>query len=193
MALNAKQERFCEEYLVDLNATQAAIRAGYSVKTAKSQGSRLLTNADVSARVDALKAERSKRTEITADRVLRELARVAFVDPTDVLEMAKAKVRPDVTDHDRAVIAGVKVKYIPVKQYDEDGEMTVVDAIEREVKLADKLRALDMLAKHLNMYEKGQQQGDGEDGEAAETGVVVMPPVMQPTQPPEIAEEGGEA
>ena len=91
------------------------------------------------------------------------------------------------------MIAGVKVKYIPVKQYDEDGEMTVVDAIEREVKLADKLRALDMLAKHLNMYEKGQQQGDGEDGEAAETGVVVMPPVMQPTQPPEIAEEGGEA
>lgn len=181
MALNAKQERFCEEYLVDLNATQAAIRAGYSEKTAKSQGSRLLTKADVSARVGELKAERAKRTEITADRVLRELARVAFVDPTDVLDMTTATVKPDVSADDRAVIAAVKVKYIPVKQYDEDGELTVVDAVEREVKLADKLRALDMLAKHLNMYDKERQQDDGEE---AETGVVVMPEVMQPTEHP---------
>lgn len=181
MALNAKQERFCEEYLVDLNATQAAIRAGYSEKTAKSQGSRLLTKADVSARVGELKAERAKRTEITADRVLRELARVAFVDPTDVLNMETATVKPDVSADDRAVIAAVKVKYIPVKQYDEDGELTVVDAVEREVKLADKLRALDMLAKHLNMYDKERQQDDGEE---AETGVVVMPEVMQPTEHP---------
>ena len=181
MALNAKQERFCEEYLVDLNATQAAIRAGYSDKTAKSQGSRLLTKADVSARVGELKAERAKRTEITADRVLRELARVAFVDPTDVLNMETATVKPDVSADDRAVIAAVKVKYIPVKQYDEDGELTVVDAVEREVKLADKLRALDMLAKHLNMYDKERQQDGGEE---AETGVVVMPEVMQPTEHP---------
>lgn len=181
MALNAKQERFCEEYLVDLNATQAAIRAGYSEKTAKSQGSRLLTKADVSARVGELKAERAKRTEITADRVLRELARVAFVDPTDVLNMETATVKPDVSADDRAVIAAVKVKYIPVKQYDEDGELTVVDAVEREVKLADKLRALDMLAKHLNMYDKERQQDGGEE---TETGVVVMPEVMQPTEHP---------
>ena len=181
MALNAKQERFCEEYLVDLNATQAAIRAGYSKKTAKSQGSRLLTKADVSARVGELKAERVKRTEITADRVLRELARVAFVDPTDVLNMETATVKPDVSADDRAVIAAVKVKYIPVKQYDEDGELTVVDAVEREVKLADKLRALDMLAKHLNMYDKERQQDGGEE---TETGVVVMPEVMQPTEHP---------
>ena len=181
MALNAKQERFCQEFLVDLNATQAAIRAGYSEKTAKSQGSRLLTKADVSARVGELKAERAKRTEITADRVLRELARVAFVDPTDVLNMETATVKPDVSADDRAVIAAVKVKYIPVKQYDEDGELTVVDAVEREVKLADKLRALDMLAKHLNMYDKERQQDGGEE---TETGVVVMPEAMQPTEHP---------
>ena len=140
-----------------------------------------MTKADVSARVGELKAERAKRTEITADRVLRELARVAFVDPTDVLCMETATVKPDVSADDRAVIAAVKVKYIPVKQYDEDGELTVVDAVEREVKLADKLRALDMLAKHLNMYDKERQQDGGEE---TETGVVVMPEVMQPTEHP---------
>lgn len=73
MALTPKQDRFCEEYLVDLNATQAAIRAGYSQKTAGSQGERLLRNVEISAKVAALKAQRSDRVEVTQDYVLAKL------------------------------------------------------------------------------------------------------------------------
>jgi phage terminase small subunit len=68
--LSPKQQRFCDEYLIDLNATKAAERAGYSAKTAQEQGSRLLSNVMVQARIDALKLERSKSTGITSERVL---------------------------------------------------------------------------------------------------------------------------
>ena len=71
--LTPKQERFAQEYVVDLNATQAAIRAGYSEGTAKQQGSRLLTNADILARVRELKGERSEETKVTAAYVLDTL------------------------------------------------------------------------------------------------------------------------
>lgn len=186
--MNARQERFIEEYLIDLNATQAAIRAGYSPKTAQEQGARLLSKAMIRARVDEAKAERSRRTGITADRLLRELARVAFVNPSDVIDTSTATVRTEASEDDLAVIAGVKVKYVPVKRPDPDtGEITVVDAIEREVKLCDKLKALDLLAKHLGMYDKERLQ-DGGDG--LEAGVVVMPPVMEPTAPPDLDAEG---
>lgn len=76
MALNPKQAAFVREYLVDLNATQAAVRVGYSEKTAKQQGSRLLTNADIRAAVDAAQQGRSERTKITADYVLENLQEV---------------------------------------------------------------------------------------------------------------------
>lgn len=68
--LTPKQQRFCEEYLIDLNATQAAIRAGYSEKTAQEQASRLLSNVMVQAAIDAGKKQRSANTGITAERVL---------------------------------------------------------------------------------------------------------------------------
>ena len=71
--LTAKQERFVAEYLIDLNATQAAIRAGYSEKTARSQGQRMLTNVDVANAIAAGQAERSERTEITQDYVLTSI------------------------------------------------------------------------------------------------------------------------
>ena len=71
--LTQKQERFCQEYLLDLNATQAAIRAGYSKKTARSQGQRLLTNVDIAARIQELQAKWQERTEITQDWVLETL------------------------------------------------------------------------------------------------------------------------
>lgn len=75
--LAPKREAFCEEYLIDLNATQAAIRAGYSEKSAEVEGSRLLSNAKVKARVSELMAERSERVAITADYVLGSLKEVA--------------------------------------------------------------------------------------------------------------------
>ncbi|MDV2934166.1 terminase small subunit, partial [Enterococcus faecalis] len=77
---NNKQEQFAKEYLIDLNATQAAIRAGYYSKTAYSQGQRLLKNVEIQTRISELMNERSRRTEITADRVIQEIAKIAFSD-----------------------------------------------------------------------------------------------------------------
>ena len=150
--LTPKQARFCEEYLVDLNATQAAIRAGYSVESAGSIGSENLTKPEIRARIETAMAERSKRTGINADRVLRELGRLAFVDPSAVIDMTTAEVKPDATPDDRAAIAGMKVKYVPHKDFDEDGEPIIEQAIEREVKLCDKLKALEMCGRHLGMF-----------------------------------------
>ena len=78
--MTPKQQRFVEEYLVDLNATQAAVRAGYSEKTAEQQGCRLLRNTQVAAAVQQAQQARSERTETTADDVLRELGALAFSD-----------------------------------------------------------------------------------------------------------------
>lgn len=74
--INEKEEIFCREYIIDLNATQAAIRAGYSARTARTKGSQLLTKVNVSARVEELKAERNIRTQVTAEWVIRELVEV---------------------------------------------------------------------------------------------------------------------
>lgn len=138
-----KRERFVEEYLIDLNATQAAIRAGYSAKTAYSIGHELMKIPEVRARIDKAMAERSKRTGINADRVLRELGKIAFVNATDVIDMSDATVKNDAERDDTAAIASVKVKVIP----GENG-----DGVEREIRLADKLKALELCGKHLGMF-----------------------------------------
>lgn len=138
--MTKKQKRFVEEYLIDMNATAAAIRAGYSPKTATSIGAENLTKPDVRAHVDAAIAERSRRTGVTQDRVIRELARLAFADPTQVVNFRTGEVYHDLSEDDRAIIAGVKVK---------DGDTFT----EREVKLTDKTRALELLGRHLGMFQ----------------------------------------
>jgi phage terminase small subunit len=96
MALNDKQARFVAEYLIDLNATQAAIRAGYSEATAYSQGQRLLKHVEVASAVANAQAQRSERTEITADRVLQELAKIGFSDIRKAVKWGSRLVeRPD--------------------------------------------------------------------------------------------------
>ena len=164
--LTKKNEVFCEEYLIDLNATQAAIRAGYSTDSAGSIGSELLKKPEIRARIDQAMAERSKRTGINADRVLRELGRIAFLNPKDVIDLDTAKVLDTATDDDLAVIAGVKVKYVPHKDFDEDGEPVIEQAIEREVKMADKLKALELCGRHLGMFK------DNPEGNAPVTVVI---------------------
>ena len=80
--LTAKQERICTEYIIDLNATQAAIRAGYSVKTANRIASENLSKPDIQRKIQELQQERAERTEITQDRVLKELAGIGFAPIT---------------------------------------------------------------------------------------------------------------
>ena len=137
--MTAKQQRFCEEYQIDLNATRAAIRAGYSPKSAKTNGPRLLENAGVRARVEAMMARLSRRTGVSSERVVRELARVAFASMPDVADMRTATLRPEATEDDRAAIASVRVK---------DGDVFT----EREIRMCDKVRALELLGKHLGMF-----------------------------------------
>ena len=141
--LTEKQKRFIEEYLIDLNATQAAIRAGYSPNSARDIGSENLTKPDIRARIDEALAERSKRTGINADRVLREIARIAFVNAADVINFDSATIAEGASTDDTKAIASVKVKTIPTA----DGE-----GVEREIRLADKLKALELCGKHLGMF-----------------------------------------
>lgn len=141
--MTAKQKRFVEEYLIDLNATQAAIRAGYSPDSAADIGSENLRKPDIRARIDKAMAERSKRTGINQDRVLQELAKLAFVNPADMINFEKATVRPDAAEEDLACIQSVKVKTMS----GDKGDMT-----EREVRMYDKKAALELLGKHLGMF-----------------------------------------
>lgn len=152
--LTAKQQRFVDEYLIDLNATQAAIRAGYSPSTANEQGARLLVNVSISSAISQAIAYRSRRTGITQDRVLRELAKIAFVNANDVIDPDSATVRQDAAAEDLSCIQSVKVKM---------SESDMGSSSEREIKLADKLRALELLGKHLGLFEKRDQNtGSGE-------------------------------
>ncbi len=141
--MTKKQKLFVEEYLIDLNATQAAIRAGYSAKTAQEQASRLLSNVMVQGSIAKAMAERSKRTGINQDRVIQELARIAFVNPQNVIDSEDASVREDATEDDLACIQSVKVKMM-------SGEKG--SSVEREVRLNDKMKALELLGKHLGMF-----------------------------------------
>lgn len=138
--MTKKQKRFIEEYLIDLNATQAAIRAGYSSDTAYSIGNENMKKPEIKACIDKAMAERSRRTGVNADRVIMELAKIAFVNASDVIDADTATVKADALPEDTAAIQSVKVK-----TFGEDG-------LEREIKMADKLKALELLGKHLGMF-----------------------------------------
>lgn len=141
--LTDKQKRFVEEYLLDLNATQAAIRAGYSARNADKIGPELLGNTRVADAVSVKMAERSRRTGISQDRVVQELARIAFVNPQDVIDTETGRIKPGASEDDLACIQSIKVKKT---------ETARSTTVEREVRLSDKMRALELLGKHLGMY-----------------------------------------
>ena len=138
--MTKKQKRFIEEYLIDLNATQAAIRAGYSPDTAYSIGNENLKKPEIKAHIDKAMAERSKRTGVNADRVVMELAKIAFVNADDVIDFKTASVKEGARPEDMAAIQSVKVK-----TFGEDG-------LEREIKMADKIKTLELLGRHLGMF-----------------------------------------
>lgn len=140
--LTEKQQRFVDEYLIDLNATQASIRAGYSVKTANEQGSQNLAKLSIQQAIAEQMAERSKRTGINQDRVVLELAKIAFVKMTDIVD-SQGRIKSDASADDLACIESVKYK---------ESESDTGSSVEREVKIASKLKALELLGKHLGMW-----------------------------------------
>lgn len=148
--LTAKQEQFCREYLIDLNATQAAIRAGYSVDTAKQIGYDNFTKPYIAERIAELKAEREKRTEITADNVLREIAKVGFSNLLDYMTVqADGYAYVDMSNMTRDQAAALAE--ISVDEYT-DGSGEDARPIKRvKIKTHNKITALENLAKHLNI------------------------------------------
>ena len=144
MALSAKQTRFVEEYLKDLNASQAAIRAGYSKNGATVQGTRLLANASIRAFLSQKMDKRSEKTDITAERVLVELSRLAFLDIRKAYRKdGSLKAITEMDDDTVAAIAG-----FDVTESVSSGEVT---GVLKKIKLSDKSRALELIMRHLGM------------------------------------------
>lgn len=163
--LTPKQERFIQEYLIDLNATQAAIRAGYSAHTANEQGARLLTNVSVRSAVDAAMLAREKRTEITQDRVLKELARIAFFDLRKLYrEDGSLKAMHELDDEAAAVLAAVDVVETKgsAATGGEDGLRHIPEYV-KKVKIPDKVGALGLAMRHLGML-KDKTEVTGPNG-----------------------------
>lgn len=153
--LNDQQELFCQEYLTDFNATQAAIRAGYSQKTAYSMASALLKKHEVQARLNVLRAPRAKKLEVTADRVMEEVAKIAFASLGDFI-----KVQPDgtgyidlkdVTPEMFAALESYEVTELPPFKTVENGEEVVREVLKIKVKLSSKLDALEKLMRRHNL------------------------------------------
>lgn len=145
--LTPRQERFVAEYLCDLNATQAARRAGYSAKTAEQQGPRLLGNVGVAQAIAKAQARRAERTGITQDRVLQELARIAFFDPRKLFTDAGNPIDiHDLDDDVAAVLAGLDI-VVERTEEGRDGFTSV-----RKYKLTNKLGALEAAMRHLGMF-----------------------------------------
>lgn len=151
--MNAKQARFCAEYLVDLNATQAAIRAGYSAKTAHAQGHRLLRDAEVQTRLDELRTRRAERVEVKADDVLRELLHLSTVDiGAAFAEDGTPLPLKDIPEKVRRALSGVEV----TTKLADDGRVATVT----KLRFWDKTKGLELLGKHLKLFtEKVEHSG----------------------------------
>lgn len=162
MALTAKQHRFVAEYLIDLNQTQAAIRAGYSEKTAAEQASRLLTNVKVAEAIQAAMKARSERTQIDADWVLKRLARDATADLAD-LYTEHGTLKP-VHEWPIAWRTGLVAGIETVQERDgEDAEGKPVYATVRKVKLLDRTKLVELIGKHVEVgafKEKVEHSGE---------------------------------
>jgi phage terminase small subunit len=145
MTLNPKQKQFCEEYVIDKDVTHAAIRAGYSAKSAHVTGSRLLKNAKVKEYISTLAKKVSDKLEITTERVLDEIASMAFYDVADLVEISDGNEITGLTcpQDIRKLPRNIR-RAITGWKYDALGNFII--------KLADRSKALDQLARHLSLY-----------------------------------------
>lgn len=141
--LNIKQEAFCREYIVDLNATQAAIRAGYSEKTANRIANQLMSKLDIQVRTAELMKERNEKLKVDANYVLHRLIQIDEMDVADILtdsgDIKPIKEWPKVW---RTSLSAIDIQLIS------SGDM---DVITKKVKWPDKLRNLELMGKHVNV------------------------------------------
>lgn len=156
--LTDKQRRFCEEYIIDLNATQAALRAGYCARTVNKTGPAKLVNVGIQAEIQRLKAERSERTQVKADDVVLELAKLAFSNIKNYLSMENDEVYfkdfAEITDEQAAAVESIKVmKKIIGGKGEKNYEIQAI-----QFKLHSKTNTLEQLGKHLGIYQKDNEQ-----------------------------------
>lgn len=163
MSLTAKQKRFCDEYLIDLNATQAAIRAGYSKKTAYRTGADNLRKPQIEEYIAKRQKELSRSTEITQERVIKELALIAFSNNADYAHVVEKKMQVeaggalvDVLDKDGKPVMYRTVEPVLTEKLTEEQKRALAvikkgrDGL--EVKSCDKVKALELLGKHLGIF-----------------------------------------
>ena len=173
MKLTEKQKIFCDEYLIDLNATRAYKVVYKNVKndeTAAAAASRLLRNVNVQNYIDKKMREREKRTEITQDKVLKELAKIAFANAADYARVVEKEYVEDIRDEEGNVIGQEVKKYKAVEveataNLDKDKQAAIAGIKHGtagiEVKLNDKLKALELIGRHLGMFnDKLEVQGN---------------------------------
>lgn len=145
MVLTDKQEAFCREYLIDLNATQAAIRAGYSEKTARKIGCENVTKPDIQNRIQELLNARNDRLEINADYVLERLVDIDQMDVLDILtdsgDLKPVKDWPKIW---RTTLSGLDI--IAISSAEESTE-----ALLKKIKWPDKVKNLELLGKHVSV------------------------------------------
>lgn len=143
MGLNEKQKRFCDVYIINFNATKAAVEAGYSEATAYSIGHELLKKPEIREYIQTLLDLRAERTRVTQEKVVRELARIAFADPRDYLDFGfngvELKESGFLTVDQAAAISEIK-------------EKRTAQGVAVEIKFHNKNNALEQLAKHLGSF-----------------------------------------
>lgn len=151
--LTAKQEKFCKEYIVSLNATQASIKAGYSEKTAKAIGTENLSKPAIQKRIQELSSGAVKKHEITVDMIIKELAAIAFLDVSSFYTATgDLKAIHDIDETARKAIASVSARVV------KEGE-DFVDI--KTIKANDKLKALELLGRYHKMFtDKIEHSGD---------------------------------
>ena len=149
--LRPKQQRFVQEYMIDLNGTRAAIRAGYSPRTAASIANENLRKPEIAAAIDAARTEMQVRTEVTADRVIQELAKIAFLDARKLFSAdGSLKAVHELDDDTAAALVSLDVRLTE----SESGEITKT----ARIKLADKRAALVDLGRHLGIFDVKREQ-----------------------------------
>ena len=161
--LTPKQQRFCEEYLIDLNATQAAIRAGYSKKTANEQGARLLVNVSISHYISELKATLREDNKVTAQMVIDELVKIGLANIQDFINGGNSVLELKGLDKNKtAAVAGIKTTI-----NENTGSITT------DLRFHNKVAALDLLGKHFGIFERDNDQRKPEVPTAMQITIVV--------------------
>ncbi len=174
--LEPRQHRFCQEYIIDLNATQAAIRAGYSEHTAGAIGHENLKKPEIEAEIQRLKDLRSIRTEITADKVLSETYLLASADIAEAFDETGAlKPIREIPKRLRLAISSVEVDKL--FEPGPDGREHV--GYTQKIKFWDKVKTLELLGKHLKLFSDRVELGVDQT-----LGAIITDMMTPPAAPP---------